>query len=210
MILQTDEELKIRPEDFDQGKITYQVLFSEYATLSGMTGTAVTESEEFEEAYGLSVVRIPPHRPSLRVDYRPEVYGGKPAWADAILRVVCGAIEHDRPVLVGTMSVEASEEVHTLLSNAPLGDVTLRDVDRLALAGALARAPRALPEPPSGMAVENHVDNENNRAPENLENALAFYRALMVDYDSVVDFLRWAASGSATHSPEDMRFAISV
>lgn len=210
MILQTDEELKIRPEDFDQGKITYQVLFSEYATLSGMTGTAVTESEEFEEAYGLSVVRIPPHRPSLRVDHRPEVYGGKPAWADAILRVVCGAIEHDRPVLVGTMSVEASEEVHTLLSNAPLGDVTLRDVDRLALAGALARAPRALPEPPSGMAVENHVDNENNRAPENLENALAFYRALMVDYDSVVDFLRWAASGSATHSPEDVRFAISV
>ena len=217
MVLQTDEELKIRPEDFDQGKITYQVLFSEYATLSGMTGTAATEAEEFEEAYGLSVVRIPPHRPSLRVDYRPEVYGGKPAWADAILKVVCEAIEHDRPVLVGTMSVEASEEVHRILSNAPLGDVTLSDVDRLALAGALARAPRALPEPPSGMGdcIDRGNGGDGEGARENLENALAFYRALMVDYDSVVEFLRWVASGSAsdapaTHSPDDVRFAIAV
>ena len=147
MLLGTDKMLKVRPEDFDQGKITYQVLFSEYATLSGMTGTAVTEAEEFEEAYGLSVVRIPPHRPSLRVDYPAAVYGGKPAWADAILEVVREAVERGRPVLVGAMSVEASEEVHRIISNAPMGDVSLSDVDRVALAGALARVPPALPPP---------------------------------------------------------------
>ena len=215
MVLRSDEELKIRPEDFDQGKITYQVLFSEYATLSGMTGTAATEAEEFEEAYGLSVVRIPPHRPSLRVDYRPEVYGGKPAWANAILKVVCGAIEHDRPVLVGTMSVEASEEVHKILSNTPMGDVTLSDVDRLALAGALVRAPRELPEPPSGLSTGDAVDGDDGGAGENVKNALAFYKALMVDYDSVMEYLRWVANGStadapAVHDPEDVRFAITV
>ena len=216
MLLNADEELRIRPEDFDQGKITYQVLFSEYATLSGMTGTAATEAEEFEEAYGLSVVRIPPHRPSLRVDYPPEVYGGKPAWAEAVVKVVREAIERDRPVLVGTMSVEASEEVHKILSNTPMGDVTLSDVDRVALAAALSRAPRALPPPPvERVGGENGTESDRDSETESLENALAFYRGLMVDYDGVVDFIESAVcrdqrDAGVSLDPEDVRYALMV
>ena len=223
MLLGTDKMLKVRPEDFDQGKITYQVLFSEYATLSGMTGTAVTEAEEFEEAYGLSVVRIPPHRPSLRVDYPAAVYGGKPAWADAILEVVREAVERGRPVLVGAMSVEASEEVHRIISNAPMGDVSLSDVDRVALAGALARVPPALPPPPSprafdandGMDDDVSVDGAARKNKEEdrerLNNALAFYKGLMVDYDGAMDFVRSAAtSPSLSMQPEDVRYALTV
>eukprot|EP00889_Picochlorum_renovo_P004307 jgi/Picre1/31337/NNA_006690.t1 len=126
LFLQSDFDLKIRPEDFDQGRITYQVLFSEYQTLSGMTGTAATEAEEFEEAYGLSVVRIPPHKPSMRIDNSLEVYGGKSPWSQRILDIVKQAVRHGRPVLIGTMSVEASEEAPKKLPPPPnikeLGD----------------------------------------------------------------------------------------
>jgi preprotein translocase subunit SecA len=209
-LIQDTDEILIRPEDFDQGKITYQVLFSEYATLSGMTGTAVTEAEEFEEAYGLSVVRIPPHKPSNRVDYPPEVYGGKPAWAKAILKVVCNAVKNERPVLVGTMSVEASEEIHRILMNEPMGSVQLSGVDCVALAGALSRIPQMLPQPPSlaldGQGVEK----------QKMDDAIAFYRELMLDYDNVVEFLRVCASGPGngakqqSHNMEDVRYAITV
>ena len=205
MILQTDNDLKIKPEDFDQGKITYQVLFSEYGTLSGMTGTAATEAEEFEEAYGLSVVRIPPHRPSLRVDNPTEVYGGKQAWSDRILKTVNEAVRAGRPVLIGTMSVEASEEVYRIISNAPI-DPKITDLNILTLRSNLSRVPQTLPSPP---ITQDSLQAEDN--PQ-LQAAYEFYEALMVDYDVVLKYLNSLSSISSNKrlELEDLRYSMTV
>lgn len=204
LVLQNDEYLEIRPEDFDQGKITYQVLFSEYGTLSGMTGTAVTEAEEFEEAYGLSVVRIPPHRPSIRKDNPLEVYGGKPAWSDRVLNITMEAIRTGRPVLIGTMSVETSEEVHQILSNAPF-DPIIKEIDCLAMLSALSRAPKSLPAPP----VSDQIVWESK---QELQSAYNFYENLRVQYDKIVKIWRQKlqSRGSKTLSIEEIKGAMTV
>lgn len=205
MILQADDKLKIKPEDFDQGKITYQVLFSEYNTLSGMTGTAATEAEEFEEAYGLSVVRIPPHRPSLRVDNPTEVYGGKQAWSERILRTVNEAVRAGRPVLIGTMSVEASEEVYRIISSAPI-DPKMTDLNTLTLRSNLSRVPQTLPSPPVTLDGLQPEDNPQ------LQAAYEFYEALMVDYDVVLKYLKKLANKSSPKrlDLEDLRYSMTV
>lgn len=181
LFLQSDFDLKIRPEDFDQGRITYQVLFSEYQTLSGMTGTAATEAEEFEEAYGLSVVRIPPHKPSMRIDDSLEVYGSKAPWSQRILDIVKQAVRHGRPVLIGTMSVEASEEVHRIISNAPF-DIRISEKDLLILASALSKAPKKLPPPPN-------IKELGDQASTELKSAYIFYKGLMTDYDEIISYM---------------------
>ena len=203
MLLESDKELRIRPEDFDQGKITYQVLFSEYSTLSGMTGTAVTEAEEFEEAYGLAVVRIPPHKPSVRTDYPLEVYGGKAAWSEKILDVAKEAIRDGRPVLIGTMSVETSEEVHRIISEAPF-DPQMSEIDCLAMMSALSRAPRSLPAP-----MLQDARGENN---QEVENVIMFYERLMIQYDNVVKLLRDQSQsrGSQIIRIDDIKYSMVV
>lgn len=204
MLLENDDELKIRPEDFDQGKITYQVLFSEYNTLSGMTGTAVTEAEEFEEAYGLSVVRIPPHKPSVRVDYPLEVYGGKSAWSQHLLDLTKEAVTIGRPVLIGTMSVETSEEVHQILSKAPFNP-HLTEIDCLAMISALSRLPKSLPAPPV-------LDDKNVENNQELESTINFYERLMIQYDNILKLLKEQAQsrGSKMLPVEDIKYSMAI
>lgn len=204
LYLQSDFDLKIRPEDFDQGRITYQVLFSEYQTLSGMTGTAATEAEEFEEAYGLPVVRIPPHKPSMRVDESLEVYGSKVPWSQRILDIVKQAVRHGRPVLIGTMTVEASEEVHRIISNAPF-DIRLNETDELVMASALSKVPKKLPLPPNIKQLGDQTSTE-------LKSAYIFYQGLMTDYDDILSYLNECVRSKAEVSLQqsDVRHVMTV
>jgi len=105
-----DKPIEIKSEDQTIASITFQVFFRYYPKLAGMSGTAMSEEAEFFETYGLSVVHVPTHRPSQREDYPPVIFLQKSAKRMCLLNQLlqCKGI---RPVLIGTNSVEESEEL---------------------------------------------------------------------------------------------------
>jgi len=107
--IEAKEGLKVREESQTLATITIQNFFKMYHKLSGMTGTALTEADEFKEIYGLDVLEIPTHRPVGRQDADDEVYRSERGKLDAILREIQARHEKGQPVLVGTRSVEKSE-----------------------------------------------------------------------------------------------------
>jgi preprotein translocase subunit SecA len=107
--IEAKEGLKVREESQTLATITIQNFFKMYDKLSGMTGTALTEADEFKEIYGLDVLEIPTHRPVERQDADDEVYRSERGKLDAILREIQARHEKGQPVLVGTRSVEKSE-----------------------------------------------------------------------------------------------------
>ena len=113
--IEAKEHVTVQPENQTVSSISYQNLFRLYETLSGMTGTAMTEAAEFEEIYKLRVVSIPTNRPVARVDHHDEIYRNKNEKYDAILKQIQDCVERKQPVLVGTVSIEKSEELATLV-----------------------------------------------------------------------------------------------
>lgn len=113
--IEAKEHVQIRSENKTLATITFQNFFRMYKKLSGMTGTAKTEEAEFEGIYALDVVTIPPNKPSQRIDEHDQIYtkiGGK------ITAIVQDIIDHHatgQPILVGTISVEKSEELSAIL-----------------------------------------------------------------------------------------------
>ena len=107
--IEAKEGLKVREESQTLATITIQNFFKMYRKLSGMTGTALTEADEFKEIYGLDVLEIPTHRPVIRKDLDDEVYRSDRGKISAILRDIQARHEKGQPVLVGTRSVEKSE-----------------------------------------------------------------------------------------------------
>ena len=107
--IEAKEGLKVREESQTLATITIQNFFKMYDKLSGMTGTALTEADEFKEIYGLDVLEIPTHRPVGRRDADDEVYRSERGKLDAILRELQARNAKGQPVLVGTRSVEKSE-----------------------------------------------------------------------------------------------------
>ena len=107
--IEAKEGLKVREESQTLATITIQNFFKMYHKLSGMTGTALTEADEFKEIYGLDVLEIPTHRTVARKDADDEVYRSERGKLDAILREIQARNETGQPVLVGTRSVEKSE-----------------------------------------------------------------------------------------------------
>jgi preprotein translocase subunit SecA len=107
--IEAKEGLKVREESQTLATITIQNFFKMYHKLSGMTGTALTEADEFKEIYGLDVLEIPTHRAVARKDADDEVYRSERGKLDAILREIQARNETGQPVLVGTRSVEKSE-----------------------------------------------------------------------------------------------------
>jgi preprotein translocase subunit SecA len=140
--LEAKEGLPVRDEDYDQGRVTYQALFNMYARLSGMTGTAATEAEELGEAYGLAVVRVPPHRPARRVDRPAEVFLSPAGWRMAVEAEVQAALLARRPLLLGSASVEQTEEVAGVVRGVAL-PVALDSRDASLLFAALQGLPTA-------------------------------------------------------------------
>ena len=113
--IEAKEHVQVQPENQTVSSISYQNLFRLYPTLSGMTGTAMTEAAEFEEIYKLRVVSIPTNRPVARVDHHDEIYRNKDEKYDAIIKQIAECMERKQPVLVGTVSIEKSEELAAIV-----------------------------------------------------------------------------------------------
>ncbi len=113
--IEAKEGVKVEHESKTLATITFQNYFRLYKKLSGMTGTAMTESQEFNEIYSLDVVEIPTNKPMIRQDYPDVVYKTEKAKYEAIIEQVIECHEKGQPVLVGTISIEKSEVLSKLL-----------------------------------------------------------------------------------------------
>ena len=111
--IEAKEHVKVRRESKTLATITFQNFFNKYKKKAGMTGTALTEEQEFRDIYGMDVVEIPTNRPVQRVDLEDAVYMTKKEKFRAVVREIKKAHEKNQPVLVGTITIETSE----LLSN---------------------------------------------------------------------------------------------
>lgn len=113
--IEAKEGVKIAGDSMTYATVTFQNFFRLYAKLSGMTGTAATEEEEFRQIYNLDVVVIPTNKPVIRCDHPDHVYATAQAKERAIIRQIKACYEKEQPVLVGTVSVEKSERLSKLL-----------------------------------------------------------------------------------------------
>ncbi|MDR1826669.1 MAG: preprotein translocase subunit SecA [Rickettsiales bacterium] len=113
--IEAKERVEIQSENQTVSSISYQNLFRLYPTLSGMTGTAMTEAAEFDEIYKLRVVAIPTNRPVMRADHHDEIYRNKEEKFAAILAEIKNCVSRKQPVLVGTTTIEKSEELARLV-----------------------------------------------------------------------------------------------
>ena len=114
--IEAKEHVKVKRESKTLATITFQNFFNKFDKKAGMTGTALTEEKEFREIYGMDVVEIPTNRPVIRKDLHDAVYKTKKEKLTAIVEAVQQAHAKGQPVLVGTITIEASEEISRLLS----------------------------------------------------------------------------------------------
>ncbi len=115
--LEAKENVKIQDENQTLASITYQNYFRMYENLSGMTGTAKTEEEEFVQIYNLEVIEIPTNLPIQRMDQQDAVYKTNNAKLDAVIEDIKIRNDKGQPILLGTVSVEASEEISKILTS---------------------------------------------------------------------------------------------
>jgi preprotein translocase subunit SecA len=118
--VEAKEKVKIERENQTLATVTFQNYFRKYKKLAGMTGTADTEAEEFAKIYKLDVVVIPPNRPLRRIENPDLVYRTEKEKWDAIVTEIVEEHEKGRPVLVGTVSIEKSEKLSTMLDRRGL------------------------------------------------------------------------------------------
>ncbi len=114
--IEAKEHVKVKRESKTLASITFQNFFNLFDKKSGMTGTALTEETEFREIYGMDVVVIPTNRPVIRKDLQDAVYKTKKEKLNAIVNAVEEAHATGQPVLVGTITIEASEELSRMLT----------------------------------------------------------------------------------------------
>ena len=115
--LEAKENVKIQDENQTLASITYQNYFRMYENLAGMTGTAKTEEDEFVQIYNLEVVEIPTNLPVQRVDQQDAVYKTNKAKLEAVIEDIKIRNQKGQPILLGTVSVEASEEISKILTS---------------------------------------------------------------------------------------------
>ena len=118
--IEAKEGVTINEETKTMATITFQNLFRMYKKLSGMTGTAKTEEEEFRNIYNMYVVEIPTNKPVIRIDAPDLVYATKEAKYKAIIAFVKERYEKGQPVLIGTIAIETSELISNLLKQAKI------------------------------------------------------------------------------------------
>ena len=114
--IEAKEKVKIKRESKTLASITFQNFFNLFEKKCGMTGTALTEENEFREIYGMDVVEVPTNRPIARIDHQDAVYKTKAEKLSAIIQAVQEAHAKGQPVLVGTINIDASEELSRLLN----------------------------------------------------------------------------------------------
>ena len=113
--IEAKEHVKVKRESKTLATITFQNFFNLFAKKAGMTGTALTEEREFRDIYGMDVIEIPTNRPVARVDHQDAVYKTKKEKLHAIVQAVEEAHAKGQQVLVGTITIEASEEISDML-----------------------------------------------------------------------------------------------
>jgi preprotein translocase subunit SecA len=123
--VEAKEKVKIERENQTLATITFQNYFRKYKKLSGMTGTAETEAEEFGKIYNLDVMVIPPNKPLRRLEEPDTIYRTEPEKLDAIVTDVTAKQAEGRPILVGTISIEKSEKLSTMLRRRGVKHVVL-------------------------------------------------------------------------------------
>jgi preprotein translocase subunit SecA len=116
--IEAKEGVTVERESKTMATITFQNYFRLYAKLAGMTGTAMTEAEEFEKIYGLTPVEIPTHRPMIRKDYDDAVFKTQSGKYQALVREVKSRFSRGQPVLIGTVSIEKNEQLSNILKSA--------------------------------------------------------------------------------------------
>ena len=114
--IEAKEHVKVKRESKTLATITFQNFFNKFDKKCGMTGTALTEEKEFRDIYGMDVVEIPTNRPVARVDQQDSVYKTRKEKLHAIVEAVQEAHAKGQPVLVGTITIEASEELSKMLT----------------------------------------------------------------------------------------------
>jgi preprotein translocase subunit SecA len=123
--VEAKEKVKIERENQTLATITFQNYFRKYQKLSGMTGTAETEAEEFNKIYKLDVIVVPPNRPMARKEEPDSVYRTEKEKFDAIIADIAAQQESGRPTLVGTVSIEKSEKLGGMLKRRGIKHVVL-------------------------------------------------------------------------------------
>ena len=113
--IEAKEHVKVRRESKTLATITFQNFFNKYAKKSGMTGTALTEEQEFRDIYGMDVIEIPTNKPVARIDQEDAVYMTKKEKFRAVVEAVKEAHAKNQPVLVGTITIETSELLSRML-----------------------------------------------------------------------------------------------
>jgi preprotein translocase subunit SecA len=141
--IEAKEGVEIKKESQTLATITFQNLFRMYGKLSGMTGTAATEAEEFAKIYNLEVTEIPTHRPSTRVDLQDRIYKTENGKCGAVVQEIKSLQENGQPVLVGTVSVEKNEVLSELLTKAGVKHEVLNAKNHAREAEIIAQAGRA-------------------------------------------------------------------
>ncbi len=205
--IEAKEGLRVQRESVTLATITFQNYFRLYDKLSGMTGTAMTEAEELHKIYKLEVVAIPTHREMVREDFADLVYRDEPAKFNALIDEIVEMQEEGRPVLVGTVTVEKSELLGTMLKrrgikhevlNAKFHEQELGIVAQAGRSGSVTIATNMagrgtdilLGGNPAGLASEALHKRGLNPAevePEVYETALAEAKAITgEDHDRVV------------------------
>lgn len=113
--IEAKENVKVKRESKTLATITFQNFFNKYKKKCGMTGTALTEEKEFREIYGMDVIEVPTNLTVARIDHQDAVYKTKKEKLKAIIREIVESYRKGQPVLVGTITIESSEEISMLL-----------------------------------------------------------------------------------------------
>lgn len=139
--IESKENLRVSNKSKTIATITYQNLFRLFAKLAGMTGTAMTEAEEFRQIYGMEVIAIPPYRKLIRKDRDDLIFWNKESKYKAIIQLIKKNKETiQRPILIGSPSVEVSEYLSSLLTNEGIFHYKLNAVNHQQEAEIIAQA----------------------------------------------------------------------
>ena len=138
--IEAKEDLEVQVENQTLASITYQNYFRLYKKLSGMTGTAKTEADEFFDIYKLEVVEVPTNKKMIRVDHEDEIYRTLNEKFDAIVNLVEECINKNQPCLVGTVSIEKSESLSKILKKKGIKHQVLNAKNHLKEAEIIAHA----------------------------------------------------------------------
>src|SRR5258708_5953723 len=152
--VEAKEKVKIERENQTLATITFQNYFRMYGKLSGMTGTADTEAPEFDKIYKLEVLAIPTNRPLIRVENPDVVFRTEREKFEAVLEEIEEYNKNGRPVLVGTISIEKSEHLSTLLKRDGIKHVVLNAKYHEREAEIVAQARRFAPDHPSVLVMD--------------------------------------------------------